>query len=206
LLSFADFSPSKSELRERNKHSPSGMRNFKAKNSITIFVTLSLVAAFMTVQVGSRVAEASLLDVIRALVTINPLEVDASSPFEVEVDRVFRVEATATNKGENRIESAEAQIFISGGLVIPVGGLVIPGENSVKQMGVIRGERDKKVFWQVRGEEVGSYVIAIKVSGILEGTEINDEGITLVDIIEKGTPGRRNFLQIFQDFFSLFRR
>lgn len=199
MSSFADSSPSKLELKGRNKHLPSGMRNSKAKNSILIFAALFLVAGLMAPQVGVHTARASLLDVIRALVTINPLEVDVSAPAEVEIGRVFRVEATAINKGENRIENAEAQIFIPEGLVVLRG-------DSVKQIGVIRGGKDKKVFWQVKGEEIGSYVITVRVSGILEGTEISDGDSMLVEITEEAPRGRRNLSELFRDFLNFFRR
>lgn len=174
------------------------MRNSNIKISVLVLSALLFTTAFYSgavVPAGTPVAQASFFDFIRALVTINPLEVDVLSLADTEIDRVFRVEAAALNKGEDAIESAEAQIFVPE-------GLVVLGGSSVKQMGVIRGERDKKVFWQVRGEEIGSYVISVKVSGILGGTEISDEDSALVEIIERGAPGRRNFLQILRDFFN----
>ena len=174
------------------------MRNSKIKISVLTFAVFLFAAAFFSgaaVPVKTPIAQASFLDIIRALVTINPLEVDVLPLADTEIDRVFRVEAVAVNKGEDAIESAEAQIFVPE-------GLVVLGGDPVKQMGVIRGGRDKKVFWQVRGEETGSYVVSVKASGILGGTEISDEDSTLVNIIERGTPGRRSILQILRDFFN----
>ena len=195
MSSFADPSPLISELKEKNKHSPFGMKDSRAKNSIFIFAALFLVVGFMAPHVGVNVARASFLDIIRALVTINPLEVDVLPLADTEIEKTFKVETIVKNKGENRIENAEAQIFVPEGLVILRGDLV-------KQMGIIRGGGNKKVFWQVKGTEVGSYIITVKASGILEGTGISDEDSTLVEIIEKGTPGRRSLLQILLDFFS----
>ena len=174
------------------------MRNSKIKISALVFAVFFLTVAFSSgaiVPGKVSVAEASFLDIIRALVTINPLEVDALPLTDTEINRVFRVEAVVVNKGEDMIKNAQTQIFIPE-------GLVVLGGDSVRQMGVIRGEGDKKVFWQVKGEEIGRYVILVKASGILGGTEISDEGSTLVNIIEKGTRGRRNLLQILRDFFN----
>jgi len=85
------------------------------------------------------IAQASFLDIIRALVTINPLELDVTAPIEVEINKVFKVEAKAINKGEDKIENAKAEIFLPA-------GLVLLKKDSVQNMGVIRGKKDKKGF------------------------------------------------------------
>ena len=156
------------------------MKNPKIKISALLFTVLFSTTIFFSwtaVQGRMHVAHASFLDIIRALVTINPLEVDVSAPAEVEIGKVFKVEASLINKGEDVINKAEAQIFVPEGLTLL--------KDSTQNRGVIRGEREKTASWQIRGEVLGSYIISVKATGILGETAINAEDSALVKIIEK---------------------
>lgn len=144
------------------------------------------------------IAQASFLDIIRALVTINPLEVDVSAPTEAEINKVFKVEAKATNKGKDKIENAKAEIFLPA-------GLVLLKKDSVQNMGVIRGKKDKKVSWSVKGDSVGDYIISVLVSGEVREDIVSADAATKVTLKEKASPPGP-FLNVFQIFFTTFQR
>lgn len=144
----------------------------------------------------TRHNSAFLSGIITAWVTINPLEVKVSAPEKVEIDKVFQVEARAINKGDEKIENAKGEIFLPP-------GLTLLKKDPVQKIGVIPGKKEKKVSWQVKGEEVGNYVISVLVSGKIEGQELNKEASAMVQVKEKRPPGRSLF-QIIFDF--LFRR
>ena len=137
---------------------------------------------------------ASLIGIITARVTINPLEIQVSAPAEVEINKVFKVETRAINKGEEKIENAKGEIFLPP-------KLVLIQKDSVKEIGVIPGKREKKVSWSVRGEAVGNYFVSVKVSGELKGQVISAEDSTEVIKIKKET-GPRGRFQNFFDFFQ----
>ena len=122
--------------------------NLKTKLSIFLVAVLFFEA---------YVARASFLDIIRALVTINPLEVSIGTPAEAEIGKVFKVEARARNKGEEKIENAKAEIFLPP-------ELVLIQKDPVKEIGVISGKREKKISWPVRGEIAGDYIVSVLVS------------------------------------------
>ena len=142
-------------------------------------------------------AQASFLDIIRALVTINPLELDVTAPAEAQINRVFKVEAVATNKGKDTIENVTAQIF-------PPKGLVLLKSKLTQKMGVIQGMKEKKVSWSMRGEDIGVYVISVVVSGELRGEPLNADGTTKITLVEKSSPPGRPF-NIFQGFFDFLQ-
>ena len=142
-------------------------------------------------------AQASFWDIIKAWVTINPLEVNLSAPVEVEVDKVFKVEAKAINKGEEKIENAKGEIFLPSGLT-PL------KKDPVKQVGVIPGKKEKKISWSVRGEEVGNYIIAVSVSGELKGGLVSAEDSTKVEV--KESLKKTQPMNWFQNFLNLFRK
>ena len=146
-------------------------------------------------------AQASFFDIIRALVTINPLKLDVTAPAEAQINRVFKVEAVATNKGKDTILNAEAEIFLPEGLAL------LKNEPTQK-MGVIRGKKDKKVSWSVRGEgieNVVNYIISVEVSGELRGEPLSADGTAKITLKEKSLPPGRPF-NIFQGFFDFFQR
>ncbi len=174
------------------------MRIFTKKFSILFLAVFTLTAVFF-----SEFAQASFWDTIRAWVTINPLFVDVSAPAEVEVDKVFKVEAKIINKGEEKIENSEAEIFLPE----DPEGLVLIQKDPVKKIGVIPGKKEKKISWSVKGEELGNYGISVKVSGVLQGKELSKESDTImVKIIKKTVPGGgKASFNLFQRFFNLFQ-
>ena len=166
------------------------MKSLKAK-TFAFLLVLFLSAAF------PFFAQASFLDIIRALVTINPLELDVTAPAEAQINRVFKVEAVATNKGKDTILNAEAEIFLPSGLAL------LKNEPTQK-MGVIRGKKDKKVSWSVKGDSVGEYIISVLVSGEIGGDIASADAAIRVTLKEKSSPPGRPF-NIFQRFFDFFQ-
>jgi len=156
---------------------------------LTVFI---LTAVFF-----SNSAQASFWDMIRAWVTINPLVVDVSAPKEVEIDKVFRVEAKIINKGGEKIENAKGEIFLPEELKTEKG--------EEQKIGVLLPYKEKTIFWSVRGAEVGNYVISVKASGKLNEKEVLAEGSTMVKIIEKEFPGREHRFDFFQRLLDFFR-
>ena len=167
------------------------MRIFIKKFSILFLVVFVLTALFF-----SDFAQASFWDMIRAWVTINPLSVDVSAPKEVEVDKVFKVEAKVENKGGEKIEEVEAEIFLLEELETK--------KDKEQEIGTLPPYKEKTIFWPVKGEKVGNYVILVKVSGELKEKEVFAEGSTVVEIIGKSLPGRGRF-DFFQEFFNFLR-
>ena len=162
---------------------------------ISLFTALSF--AGLPGRQEKHIAQASFLDVIRALVTINPLDLDVSAPSEAQINKVFKVEAVASNKGEDTIENLNAEIFLPG-------GLVLAKKDSTQKMGLIRGQKQKKVSWSVSGEELGNYVISVVVSGELNGQIVNADDTTSITLIEKPLPpGRAS--KLLQNIFDFFR-
>lgn len=143
----------------------------------------------------TKINLASLIGIITARVTINPLEARVSVPAEVEINKVFKVEARAINKGEEKIENAEGEIFLPS-------DLILIQNDPIKEIGVISGGREKKISWQVRGEKKGGYIVSVKVTGELRGQIISAEDSVLVGIKESvKKTGPQNW---FQNFFDLF--
>ena len=83
-----------------------------------IKISVCILAVFLPTVVLFSSTQASFLDIIRALVTINPLEVVVSAPPLVETNKMFKVEARVINKGEERIGRVTAEIFLSEGLAL----------------------------------------------------------------------------------------
>lgn len=138
----------------------------------------------------------SIIGIITAVVSINPLEVNVSAPRETELGGAFKVKAIIINKGEEKIKDAEAEIFLPEGLSLK--------KTSVQKLGVIPGKKEKKASWQIRGEDIGNFFITVKASGRLEVKELNSEDSVLVKVIKRTSPGRRNFFGFFQRFFDFF--
>jgi len=166
------------------------MKSPKAK-TFTFLLVLFLSAAF------PFFAQASFLDIIRALVTINPLELDVTAPTEAQINKVFKVEAKAINKGEDKIENAKAEIFLPS-------GLALLKKDSIQKMGIIQGKKDKKVSWSVKGEDIGVYIISVEVSGELRGEPLSADGTAKITLKEKSSPPGRPF-NIFQGLFDFFQ-
>jgi len=103
------------------------------KISLFFLVISILVAGFcggIAIDKKDYQAQASLWDAIRAWVTINPLEVDiVSAPAEAEINKVFKITVEVINKGEEKIENAKGEIFLSEKLE----GIDILKKNSVQK-------------------------------------------------------------------------
>lgn len=168
------------------------MKNLEIK--ISVFF---LSVFFFAVVLFSGV-QASLLDIIQALVAVNPLEVNVIVPAEAEINKSFKVEAVAINKGEDGIKNVKAEIFLPAGLVLTQKG-------SVQNMGVIQGGRQKSVSWLAQGANIGVYIISVSVSGELRGEIVSANGTANVTLkagpLSAGRP--RN---AFQVFFETFQR
>ena len=162
-----------------------------SKKFFVLFIPVLAVVFF------TSIAHASFLDIIRAFVTINPLEVKVSAPGKVEIGKVFKIEARIINKGEKRIENVQGEIFLPE-------RLVLLGSGPVRGVGVVASGKEKKISWSVRGEKIDNYVILVQVSGTLEGSSLSDEGSVVVEIIEKVSPGKNRFLVLLQRIFSFF--
>lgn len=164
-----------------------------------LVVSLFIVFSFsgVTDKKEDSIAQASFLDIIRALVTINPLEVEVSAPIEVEINKVFKVEAKAINKGEEKIENAKAEIFLPA-------GLVLVKKDSIQEMKVIHGKKDKKVSWPVKGDSVGTYIILVAVSREVRGDIVSADAAIKITLKEKSRPPGQP-LNIFQRFFDFFQ-
>lgn len=169
------------------------------KNLINRF-SLWLAAVFiLSAVLFSNVAQASLLDMIRAWVTINPLAVEVSAPKEAAIDKNFKLEAKAINQGEEKIENGQAEIFLSP-------ELVLIGKEPIQEIKIIPGKKEKKIVWQVKGEKEGSYIISVKVSGELKGQVVSAEDSAVVEIKESLNRGGaskwlKNLFEFFQKLF-----
>lgn len=169
------------------------MLSYSKKISLFLLAVFFLTAIFF-----SGFAQASFWDMIKAWVTINPLSVDVSTLKEVEIDKVFKVTAKIINKGGEKIENAKGEIFLPE-------GLVLLKKDPVQKIGIIPPRKEKKIFWSVKGEKIGDYVISVKVSGELKEKPVSAEDSTMVKIIEKGSSGGEHRFGFFQRFFNFLR-
>lgn len=176
------------------------MQGYVKKNLTLFLVIFVLTTIFFLGKIGKTenyFAQASLWDMIWARVTINPLAVNVSAPAEVEVDKVFKVEAKLINKGEEKIEKAKGEIFLPP-------GLALLKKDPIQEIGVISPKKEKKIHWSVKGEEIGDYFILVSASGELKGEIIKAEDTTLVKV-KKPSP-RGKTLEWFQNLFDFFQK
>lgn len=170
--------------------------NLLGKKIIPLFVATLFFFGIIS-SLGVTVAHASVFDFIRAFVTINPLSVEVTAPTEADINRVFKVEANIINKGEVKIENVTGEIHLSPGLSL-LG-------NSIKNVGIVPAEKEKKISWQVKEEEVGKYIVTVSISGIVNGDVVTAEGSELVILlVESPPPGRSS--NIFESFFDFLRK
>jgi len=166
---------------------------------ILLFILIALVL-FVFLFFGTNYFKkqlASLSSIITAWVTINPLEVKVSAPAEVEIDKVFKVEARLINKGEEKIENAKAEISLTS-------GLDLIKKDSIQEIGVIPGKKEKKVSWSVKGIELGNHSILVKASGELRGEPITAEDTIMIKVVEflpRGKGWLKNLFDLFQEWF-----
>lgn len=168
----------------------------KKVSLLLLVVVFSYNALFF---LGASVAHASILDFIRAFVTINPLAVEVTAPLESDLNRVFKVEATVINKGEVRIENVTGEIFLPAGLTV--------SGQEIKKIGRVPAGRQKRVSWSVKGETIGDYVIAVSIDGTVNGDAVSADGTKLVSIVKKTPPpGQTSSISsgIFGNFFDFF--
>lgn len=168
----------------------------RAKKFLILFLTVFIVTAvFIYGKFGhaeNYFAQASLWDTIKARVAINPLFVDVSAPAEVEIDKIFQVEAKVKNKGGEKIENAIGEIFLPP-------EIVIIKKDSVQKIGVIPGKKEKKISWAVKGRKEGNYIISVLISGKLKGELVQADDSIMVTM--KLSIQRKNFWQWLKEFF-----
>lgn len=172
---------------------------FSLKKILIPLFVLSLLFVFLFLGInyfGNRLA--SLSSIITAWVIINPLEIDVFAPAEVEIDKVFKVTAKVINKGEEKIENARGEIH-------PSEGLIVIKKDPVQEIGVLPGKKEKKASWAMKGEEIGSHIIIVSVSGELRGELISAEGSREIEVKESLSPGRKPSFDFLQRFFDFFR-
>ena len=169
------------------------------KKKVLFLFTAALFSFGAAFSFGVSTTHASLFDFIRAFVTINPLAVEVTAPPEAEINRIFKVEANVINKGEVKIENVTGQIFLPAELVL--------SGKEIKNIGIVRPGREKKVSWSVKGESIGEgYIIAVSISGTVLGDAVTAEGDSkLVKIVKKAPPpGQISSISsgIFERFFD----
>jgi len=71
-------------------------------------------------------------------------------------------------------------------------------------MRVIRGKKDKKVSWPVKGDSVGTYIISVSVSGEVRGDIVSADAAIKITLKEKSRPPGQPF-NLFQRFFDFFQ-
>jgi len=172
------------------------MPSYFKKPSLLFLAIFILIAGFCG-GVKDCQAQSSFWDAIKAWVTINPLEVNVSTSAEAEINKVFKVTAKVTNKGEEKIENVKGEIFLPE-------GLVLLKKNPIQKTGVIQGKKSKKISWTVRGTEMGNYIFAVSVTGELKGDLVTTEDSSWVEIkesVEKTKPQKW-----YQNIFNFFRR
>lgn len=169
----------------------------RIKKYISVFFIAFLLFSGILAFSNTNTTEASFFDFIKAFVTINPLAIEITAPLEVEVGERFRVEARAVNKGAVRIESMEGEIF-------PPAGVSIVGKNTIKRMGVLQGEKEKKIIWTLKGEVEGNYIFAVSASGEVNGDPITAEESKMIVVVEK-VPVFEHSANVFKNFISFMR-
>lgn len=138
---------------------------------------LALIFSFLVIINGGAFNQAS-LGTLTATVSINPLSLSVTAPDEVKIDRNFIVKAEIKNKGEVPVEDTEIEIYLSQ-------GLKLVRKDAKQMLGIIPAHRKKLAFWQIRGEEFGTYVILVKAQGEINGQEIEVEASTIVKVAGK---------------------
>ncbi|MBZ9577699.1 hypothetical protein KJA13_01535 [Patescibacteria group bacterium] len=172
------------------------MPKYIKKILLSVFVISVLFLVFLGVSYTKNNL-ASLSGIITAWVTINPLEVNISSPKKVEVNRVFLVKAEIENKGEEKIEKMKTKIFLPD-------ELELIKKNKEQKTGVLNPGGKKLISWSVKGKEIGEYIISVKASGELRGDLISAEDSAMVKIKKpwkEGWPQR--WFQGIIDFFRV---
>ncbi|PIR01588.1 MAG: hypothetical protein CO031_02005 [Candidatus Nealsonbacteria bacterium CG_4_9_14_0_2_um_filter_37_38] len=175
------------------------MLNHSKKISFFLLAVFVLTAIFFSGIIDKKetyFAQASFWDIIRAWVTINPLSVDISAPAQVEVDKLFKVETKLINNGEEKIENVKGEIFLPP-------ALTLLKKDPIQEIGIIPPKKEKKIFWSVRGEKIGSYIISVLASGELKRQLVSAEDSTMVKVIKPLPRGKT--VKWFQNLFDFFQ-
>lgn len=166
------------------------------KKFLFLVFLISILSFLVFLGINYRKANlASLSGVITAWVIINPLEVELSVPSEPEINKVFRVKAEVINKGKEKIEEMEAEIFLPEEIKL--------NKDQEQEMGSLAPESKKFISWPVKGEKPGNYIISVKVSGELREELIDAEDSVMVKI--KKAQKRAWPPRWLQDFFNFFQ-
>jgi len=163
---------------------------------LVVFILTAVAFSGITQKKEDYVAHASIWNTIKAWVTINPLDVDVSAPAEVEVNKVFKVNANIINKGKEKIKNVKGTIHLPA-------GLTLLNKNPVQNAGMLQGNKEKKISWRVKGTEKGNYIIAVSASGELKEELISVEDSTTIEVTENilGAEQKAGFLKRFLGFF-----
>ncbi len=151
--------------------------NYLKKFILITAVVIITGSFFFGVISSAGVAQASFLDIIQALVTINPLKVEIIAPKEELLDQVFKIEATVINSGEEKIGNTQAEIFLPKGLTLVT-------KKQINNLGAIPPNKDKKTRWSVKGDRSGNFIILVSARGEIKEQVVTAEATTLITILD----------------------
>lgn len=155
---------------------------------------LIILAVFVFALALTPAASASFSDFVRALVAVNPLEVNVWAPKEALVGQNIHVSAALKNKGAEAILNVQAEIFPSS--------LTLFKGDKIQALGTILPQKEKFAFWSLRGIKEGNYVVSIKASGELGEETVSDEDSALIRIRKEGR--RLYFFEFWQKLLEIF--
>ena len=204
-----DSSPKALFVRERIKMWPKQFGNSSSCKSVraskydrlkkilfTLLMACLIAVSFCAGAINNApIAQASLLDIIQALVAINPLELTMTAPPEAVINEAVKIEVVIKNKGEEKIDNIQAEIFLPEGLVLIT-------KKQIYKIGAIPPLKEKKTRWLVKGEKSGEYIILVSVKGKLGEHEISSEESTVVAILNKADTARLNSPQSFHNLWQ----
>ncbi len=129
--------------------------------------------------------------VIESTVYINPLKVSVSTPDSVEIGTVFRVEVQISNQGTGKVRDVSATIYLPS-------GLRLVSKKETRKLGVLSSEKSKNVFWRVKAEDLGNYIVLVQAIGNDDRTDqfISAEGTSIIEVYQE-FEWRRIFWRIF---------
>ena len=165
--------------------------NYSKKVILITAVILITGSFFFGVINSAGVAQASFLDIIQALVTINPLKVEIIAPKEELLNQAFKIEVTVINSGEGKVGNTQAEIFLPDGLSLVT-------KKQINKLGAIPPNKDKETKWLVKGGQSGNFIILVSAQGEIKEQVVTAEAtalITILDIINPAKTKGPNFVQ-----------
>ena len=121
---------------------------------------------------------------VTATVRINPLAVEFDVPYRPpRAGQRIRLDATVRNLGSDPVDELVATLRISEAAVEVADGVE-------RQLGTLAGGRQTRPGWQVCTESPGSYIVLVRVEGILSGQMVVAESPSRV-LTFSPPPGRR---------------